>query len=104
MPAEKYKLNISELRSLLSAFKQQHGAEYSLRTLGYFGSYAHNTATPDSDVDIVFETDNPNLFLTAMMKQDLEAVLGKPVDVLHLRGLTNNPRLKARIEKEAVYV
>ncbi|WP_202717976.1 hypothetical protein [Thiothrix subterranea] len=45
---------------MLSAFKQQHGAEYSLRALGYFGSYAHNhnIATPDSDVDTVFETDN----------------------------------------------
>ena len=103
MPASKNTLSITELRTLLSAFKQQHGSEYSLRSLGYFGSYAHNTATPDSDVDIVFETDNPNLFLTAMMKQDLEAVLGKPVDVLHLRGLQNS-RLKERIEKEAVYV
>lgn len=96
-------LSIPELRSLLSTFKRQHGDEYGLRSLGYFGSYAHNTATPDSDVDIVFETDNPNLFLTAMMKQDLEKVLGRPVDVLHLRGL-QNPRLKERIEKEAVYV
>ncbi|MBU0656264.1 MAG: nucleotidyltransferase domain-containing protein [Gammaproteobacteria bacterium] len=103
MPANQRTLSIPELRALLSAFKQQHGAEYSLRALGYFGSYAHNTATPDSDVDIVFETDNPNLFLTAMMKQDLEEVLGRPVDVLHLRGLQNS-RLKERIEKEAVYV
>lgn len=103
MSVRQHVLNISELRSLLSAFKQQHGEEYGLRSLGYFGSYAHNTATPDSDVDIVFETDNPNLFLTAMMKQDLEEVLGRPVDVLHLRGLQNS-RLKKRIEQEAVYV
>lgn len=99
----KHILSTSKLRSLLSAFKKQHGAEYGLRSLGYFGSYAHNTATPESDVDIVFETDNPNLFLTAMMKQDLEEVLGRSVDVLHLRGLQNT-RLKERIEKEAVYV
>jgi len=38
-----------------------------------------------------------------MMKQDLEALLGRPVDVLQLRGLTNS-RLRARIEAEAVYV
>jgi uncharacterized protein len=54
-------------------------------------------------VDIVSDTDAPNLFLTAMMKQDLEHLLRRPVDVLQLRGLTN-PRLKARIEKEAAYV
>ena len=42
-------------------------------------------------MDIVFDTDAPNLFMTAMMKQDLEELLGCPVDVLQLRGLTNPP-------------
>ena len=96
-------LSLDRLRDLLVEFKERHGAEYRLRALGYFGSYARNTARPDSDVDIVFDTDAPNLYMTAMMKQDLEALLGRPVDVLQVRGLVN-PRLKARIEKEAVYV
>jgi len=74
-----------------------------LRLLGYFGSYARNTAAPASDVDIVFDTDAPNLFMTAMMKQNLEGLLGRQANVLQLRGLVN-PRLNARIEKEAVYV
>ena len=97
------KLSADRLRALLAMFKESHGKEYRLRSLGYFGSYARNAATPASDVDIVFDTDAPNLFMTAMMKQDLEELLGCPVDLLQLRGLTN-PRLKARIEKEAVYV
>jgi uncharacterized protein len=96
-------LSPDRLRTLLAMFKERHGKEYRLRSLGYFGSYAHNAAKPASDVDIVFDTDAPNLFMTAMMKQDLEELLGCPVDVLQLRGLTNL-RLKARIEKEEVYV
>jgi hypothetical protein len=96
-------LSPDRLRALLVTFKERHGAKYRLRALGYFGSYARNEARPDSDVDIVFDTDAPNLFMTAMLKQDLEESLGRPVDVLQVRGLTN-PRLKARIEKEAVYV
>jgi uncharacterized protein len=96
-------LTPERLRAMLVTFKARHGADYRLRKLGYFGSYACNTATPTSDVDIVFDTDTPNLFLTAMMKQDLEQLLGRPVDVLQLRGLTN-ARLTARIEKEAIYV
>jgi predicted nucleotidyltransferase len=96
-------LTADRLRALLGTFKQRHGEQYRLRALGYFGSYARNTATLASDVDIVFDTDAPNLFMSAMMKQDLEKLLGRPVDVLQLRGLTNS-RLKARIEKEAVYV
>jgi predicted nucleotidyltransferase len=91
------------LRDLLAAFKARHGAEYGLLALGYFGSYARDCATPESDVDVIFDTSSPNLFMTAMMKQDLERLLGRPVDVLQLRGLTNL-RLKARVEREAVYV
>ncbi len=96
-------LQPAELRGLLKSFMEQHGEEYNLRALGYFGSYARNEAGEDSDVDIVFDSDVPNLFTTAMLKQDLEAYLKRPVDVLQLRGL-NNPRLKARVEKEVVYV
>jgi uncharacterized protein len=96
-------LSTEQLRSLLKAFKEEHAEEYHLSALGYFGSYARNEATPDSDVDVVFQTDHPDLFLTAMLKQDLEAILNHPVDVIRLRD-SMNPRLKARIEREASYV
>jgi len=96
-------LTPDRLHTLLVSFKKRHGVQYKLRTLGYFGSYARGAATPESDVDILFDTDAPNLFMTTMMKQDLEKLLGRPVDVLQVRGLTNQ-RLKQRIEREAVYV
>lgn len=91
------------LLAKLRDFKEQHGEEYGLRTIGIFGSFARGEAREDSDIDIVFDTSMPNLFRTARMRQDLEEFLGRHVDVLQLRGLTN-PRLKARVEKEAVYV
>ena len=96
-------LSPEHLQALLKAFKEQHAKEYRLTALGYFGSYARNEATPESDVDVVFQTDYPDLFLTAMLKQDIEALLGHSVDVIRLRDAMN-PRLKARIEREAVYV
>ena len=92
-----------QVLALLKTFIERYKSEYGLISLGIFGSFARGEAQSDSDVDIVFDTDAPNLFMTAMMKQDLEELLGRRVDVLQLRGLTN-PRLKARIEKEAVYV
>ena len=97
------KLTPKRLELLLAGFKESRGKKYRLLSLGYFGSFAGNAPSPASDVDIVFDTDAPNLFMTAMMKQDLEALLGRPVDVLQLHGLTNR-RLKERIEREAVYV
>ncbi len=96
-------LSTERLRALLRAFKKRYADEYHLTSLGYFGSYARNTARPDSDIDVVFQTEHPDLFVTAMLKQDLEAWLDHPVDVIRLRD-TMNPRLKARIEREAIYV
>lgn len=96
-------LSRDKVLALLKTFMERQKSEYSLISLGVFGSFARGEVQSDSDVDIVFDTDAPNLFMTAMMKQDLEELLGRPVDVLQLRGLTNT-RLKARIGKEAVYV
>ncbi len=96
-------LEQTRLHTRLKAFLDQHGEEYGLLSLGYFGSFARGDADDGSDIDIVFETATPNLFLTAMLRQDLEEWLGRPVDVLQLRGMTND-RLKARIQAEAVYV
>jgi len=96
-------LEVDELRTLFKDFKERRGAEFHLSALGFFGSYARGEATPDSDVDVVFHTDRPNLFLTAILKQDLESWLERGVDVVRFRE-TMNPRLKARIEREAKYV
>ena len=96
-------LSRDKVLALLKTFMEHQKSEYGLISLGIFGSFARGEAQSDSDVDIVFDTDAPNLFMTAMLKQDLEELLEHPVDVLQLRGLINL-RLKARIEKEAVYV
>ena len=96
-------LDQSRLRALLRAFKDQHAERYHLLALGYFGSYARNEATEDSDVDIVFETDKPNLFAASAMRLDLEELLERPVGLVQLDGLRNQ-KFRARIEGEAIYV
>ncbi len=87
----------------LKAFKERHGEEYGLRSIGIFGSFARGEAREDSDVDIVFDTSIPNLFRVSRMRQDLEDLLARPVDVVRLRE-DMNPRLRARIIREARYV
>lgn len=92
-----------KLHHLLKTFKDEYAHTYHLKDLGYFGSYARNQAKDNSDVDVVFTSDRPDLFLTAMLKQDLETLLNRRVDVIRLRE-NMNPRLKARIQREAIYV
>ncbi|WP_272118269.1 nucleotidyltransferase family protein [Spirulina major] len=92
-----------QLQQLLREFKAKWGDQFNLTALGYFGSYARGEARPDSDVDIVFGTTNPDLFKTAILKQDLEVWLNRSVDVIRLHSYLNSD-FKARLEHEVIYV
>lgn len=91
------------LQRLLREFKQQNSEKFQLTALGYFGSYARGEASPESDVDIVFKTDYPNLLLTSRLRLDLIEIFNRPVDVIRYRE-NMNPRFKARLDREAIYV
>ena len=92
-----------QLQAQLLRFKEQRGPEFDLTALGYFGSYARGEALPESDVDIVFETRHPNLWMTSIMKQELEEWLERPVDLVRLHKHVR-PSFRARLEREAIYV
>ena len=96
-------LTQADLEQRLRVFKQEKGEVFNLRSIGYFGSYARGEATPDSDVDIVFETDRPNLLTTSAIRLDLVELLQRPVDVIRYRE-NMNPIFKARLEQESIYV
>jgi predicted nucleotidyltransferase len=92
-----------QLQKLLREFKEQRGESLQLTALGYFGSYARGEASPESDIDIVFKTDYPNLLLTSRLRLDLIELLNRPIDVIRYRE-NMNPRFKVRIDREAIYV
>lgn len=96
-------LRRAEVLAILQQHKAEFARRYGVTTLGVFGSVARDEASADSDVDIVFETNTPNLFRTARLKHDLETLLACPVDVVRLREHMN-PGLKKRILQEARYV
>ena len=75
----------------------------TLLRLGIFGSVARNKATDESDIDIVIEMEQPDLFTSVHIKEDLEAEFNRSVDLVHSQGQTNK-YLAARIAKDAVYV
>jgi hypothetical protein len=66
-------------RSEILAAAERHG----VTDLRVFGSVANGTATPDSDIDVMVTPIRPiGLFDLAGLGLDLEAILGRPVDVL----------------------
>lgn len=89
--------------AVLRRFKQEHGKQYSILEIGIFGCVARGEAGKDSDVDVVFQTNEPNLFPTASMKVELENLLVRRVDIVRLRE-EMNLNLKQRILKEVQFV
>ena len=89
--------------NILQRFKQEHGAEYGITSIGIFGSVARNEHTEDSDVDVLVEAPEMDLFSRIGIKHKLEEMMGVPVDVVR-KSKYMRPRFKTRIEKEVIYV
>jgi hypothetical protein len=96
-------MKTEDILAMLRIFKQTAAEKYDITRIGIFGSFARGEAVEDSDVDIVFETNSPNLFRTARMKAELTSLFCRPVDVVRFRA-NMNPHLKSRIVREAKYV
>jgi predicted nucleotidyltransferase len=87
----------------ISQFKAENLKRYGIKKIGIFGSVALNATGPTSDIDVVVELEKPDMFCLIGIKQDLEALLNMPVDIVRYRK-SMNKYLKQRIDNDAVYV
>ena len=61
---------------------------HGVQVLGVFGSVARGDDRPDSDVDLLVELpEGMGLFAIARVQNELEALLGSPVDLIPNAGL-----------------
>jgi predicted nucleotidyltransferase len=84
---------------------RHHLDRFGVSSLALFGSVVRDEARPQSDVDLLveFEPGRPDgLFQFVELKNVLEGILGRPVDLITAANI--KPRLKARILGEAVRV
>ena len=93
----------SEILKILKQYKNENYEKYGINKLGIFGSYSRDLAAEDSDIDIVIETQEPDLYKLVHIKEELENIFNKSVDIVRNREKMN-PYLKRRIEKDAQYV
>jgi uncharacterized protein len=76
--------------------------KYGISKIGVFGSVARSQDNIESDVDIIVEM-HPDLFKRICLKNELESILGKKVDVVrYWKGM--NKFLKQHIDQEGIYV
>lgn len=81
-------------------------SQYSMKRIGLFGSYAKDTPTEASDVDIVVEFDRPIGFRFIEFTEYLEGLFGEKVDVLTPAGIQGIrvEHVGRSIEESIIYV
>ena len=85
-------MDIVEMRSKIKPILSAYG----VKRAGLFGSAARGTTTDTSDIDIAVDiTKDISLFDFVGLKQQLEAILGKPVDLVEYQAI--KPTLKDSI-------
>jgi predicted nucleotidyltransferase len=92
---------VSKLRKHLPALR----AEYGVRALAIFGSYARGTQAEDSDLDLLveFEEGTPLTLIGFIgLQYSLSDLLGVEVDLVERKGLKRS--ISERVEREALAV
>jgi predicted nucleotidyltransferase len=74
---------------------------FSVCSIGLFGSLARNQADTESDVDILVDFVEPTFDNYMDLKFYLEKLFGRPVDLV--TADTVKPRLKPVIEGQVIY-
>ena len=63
--------------------------DFGIKTLRIFGSVSRNEQTENSDLDVCVETETPNPFLLANLKEFLETLFHCSVDVVRIHKNMN---------------
>ena len=93
----------AKIITALQQFRQNRSEQFQVLEMALFGSVAREEASDASDVDIAVRTKTADPYNIVHLKEALEEHLHLRVDIVRLRDQMN-PRLKKRIEHEAIYV
>ena len=90
-----------KILNVLGRHSQELSSRFSVEKIGLFGSYARNTALPESDVDLLVEFAQPTFDNYMDLKFYLEDILKTPVDLVMADTL--KPRLIPYVNSEVIY-
>jgi predicted nucleotidyltransferase len=91
----------NEVTKILKEQKTFLTKNYFVKKVSIFGSYARNEEAPESDVDLLVEFSRPVGFEFLDLKDYLENVLNKPVDLITVNAV--KPSMRKAILGEVQY-
>lgn len=94
--------DIDDLRERLGTALPRLHARYGVRALSVFGSFVRGAQTAESDIDLLVDLRRPLGLAFLALSDDLEALLGRPVDLGSARSL--RPAVRAQVLRDAVRV
>lgn len=96
-------MNENEIIKIIEKYLNDSQYKEHIRKLGVFGSVARGNISADSDIDIFVDLSPVKAFDLIGIKQDIEKLTGKHVDIVAIRDKMNSV-LKHRIENEGIIV
>jgi len=90
-----------EIEERIKDFKPFLTEKFKVKEIGIFGSYVRGEASEESDVDILVEFYEPIGWEFFDLKETLEEILGKKVDIVTMKAL--KPQLRNKFLNEVVY-
>jgi predicted nucleotidyltransferase len=97
------KSNRQDILASLKKLKREVAKEYSVKTMGVFGSVARDEQTGQSDIDLLVEFSKPVGFVTFMRLENfLSERLGNKVDLVTPDSL--KPVIRQDVLSEVIYV
>jgi len=96
-------MNRQQILAALAERRPEVAARFGVKRLSLFGSAARDEMDEGSDVDVLVEFEGPATFSGYFdLKDYLQALLGRTVDLVTERGL--KPRARRNVERDLIRV
>ena len=97
-------MNKINILNYLKSHKKDFLTNYKISKIGLFGSFATQTNTEKSDVDIVYETHSKGLTFSQLLQleEELIQVFDTTIDLVNIKYM--NPLVKREAIKDIIYV
>jgi len=93
---------LEEIEEILENYKSFLKDSFNVSDIGVFGSYVRGEESQESDIDILVDFCGPIGWKFIDLKEFLEEILDKKVDLVTKNSL--KPQIKDRILSEVIYI